>query len=281
MQSLYAYQNYRKYLGDFYLEKKSKNPLYSYKLFSEAAGIKSPNYLTLIVEGERNLTITNVHYFARAMKLRPDETEFFEALVLFNQSKAPLEQTYYRDRLHALKKVKPASILRSSPLEVLKYGHTPGVMVLAHGRNFEDSVQKCSDELPLGEKSIRKTLKELIEIKLLCEVDGVLMIGAQQTTFHDPKSLSQYQEQYLYIQLENSLRAFKTGYRNKKAKFISHSFTIPKGALDEIQEELSSLIENLTEKMDRKQLPGAEELVQINIQTFKPKVIGKGKVPYR
>jgi uncharacterized protein (TIGR02147 family) len=270
VQSIYTYQNYRKFLEDFYSDKKKRDPQYSYKSFSIAAGIKSPNYLTLVIEGSRNLTIANIQQFAIALQLRPDEIDYFETLVLFNQSKLPIEQSYYKNRLLSLKKDKPRSIRKSSPFEFLKEWYSTAILVLSHGRSLEDAAQKCKLEIQLPLDKIHQTISNLLDVGLLQLVDEKLQISSQQLTMSDPKSLNLSQEIYLSAQLEQSMKAFRRGYKQKKGKFLSHTLTVPKNFLEEIQKEFISFMENLTEKMDQKIIFDQEELAQINIQIFKP-----------
>lgn len=58
--SLNEYMDYRLFLSDWYLYKRdlTKKDLrpYSFAMFSAAANIKSPNYLKMIIEGQRNLS---------------------------------------------------------------------------------------------------------------------------------------------------------------------------------------------------------------------------------
>ncbi|HEY8272808.1 MAG TPA: TIGR02147 family protein [Pseudobdellovibrionaceae bacterium] len=270
MQSVYSYQDYRKYLEDFYSLKKKKDPLYSYRSFSQTAGIKSPNYLALVIEGSRNLTTANIQQFAFGLKLRPDEIEYFEALVLFNQSKTAAEQSYYKKRLIHLKWNKPEKIQKSSPAEILKEWFSTGILVLAHGRDMEEAIQKCKIELSISEEAIQNTLQKLIELEYLQFNEGKMQISSQQITFHDPKSISLAQESYLYVQVEQSLKAFRRGYKQKKGKFLSQTLTVPPNSIDEIQKAFTSFVENLTQRMDQQVVFGCEELAQINIQIFRP-----------
>jgi len=91
--------DYRPYLKEFYeykraLTKDSLRP-YSYATFAASADIKSPNYLKLIIEGQRNLSIEMARKFARAMALGREETDEFTALVEFTQAQEPIERNRY------------------------------------------------------------------------------------------------------------------------------------------------------------------------------------------
>jgi uncharacterized protein (TIGR02147 family) len=96
---VFNYLNYREYLKDFYKYKKASQPQYSYAVFSQRAGIKSPNYLKLVMEGARNITSDSILPFAKALSLNELETIFWENLVAFNQSKTPESRRYHLTKL--------------------------------------------------------------------------------------------------------------------------------------------------------------------------------------
>lgn len=105
--NLSNYTNFRKYLEDFYTYKVNteKNALhpYSYKIFSAAANIKSPSYLKLIIEGQRNLSPSMVQKFAKALRLEKNEIPEFQALVDYGQAKDPLERNRALKTLNELR----------------------------------------------------------------------------------------------------------------------------------------------------------------------------------
>ena len=92
MREIFKYIDYRKYLADFYLEKKNTTRHFSYRFFAEKAGIKSPVFLKQVIDGERNLTRSAIEKFLSALNLNKKECLFFKNLVLFNQAKTALEK---------------------------------------------------------------------------------------------------------------------------------------------------------------------------------------------
>lgn len=94
-----AYTDYRHYLRDFYeykrqLSRKDLRP-YSYATFAAGADIKSPNYLKLIIDGQRNLSREMAVKFSKALALSKEELEEFLALVDFTQATEPLERNRF------------------------------------------------------------------------------------------------------------------------------------------------------------------------------------------
>lgn len=88
MTNIFAYTSYRRYLEDFFREKKSANKRFSYRVFNEKAGISSPSFFKLVVAGDRNLAGKSTDAFIKALGLTPREAQFFRVLVRFNQAKS-------------------------------------------------------------------------------------------------------------------------------------------------------------------------------------------------
>jgi uncharacterized protein (TIGR02147 family) len=92
MEKIFKYIDFRKYLLDYYNEKKSTTRFFSYRYFSNKAGIKSPVFLKQIIEGERNLTLQTIDKFIVALNLNKKEVMFFRHLVQFNQATTAYEK---------------------------------------------------------------------------------------------------------------------------------------------------------------------------------------------
>lgn len=93
---LASYTDFRQYLKDFYDYKRKQTQdsirPYNYATFAAAADIKSPNYLKLIIEGQRNLSDVMAKKFSKALSLSKEETEEFVALVRYGQSEDPIDR---------------------------------------------------------------------------------------------------------------------------------------------------------------------------------------------
>ena len=72
---VFEYLDYRAFLRDLYLERKERGRGFSYRAFSRRAGLKSPNYLKMVIDGIRNITPAMAERFARALGLDGDPYE--------------------------------------------------------------------------------------------------------------------------------------------------------------------------------------------------------------
>lgn len=90
--SVFEYDDYRRFLGDAYSYYKANFSQFSFRYFAKRAGMASPNFLKLVIEGKRNLSLDSVPRFSEAFKLSKPESEFFAHLVAFNQAKSSAER---------------------------------------------------------------------------------------------------------------------------------------------------------------------------------------------
>lgn len=101
---IYQYTDYRKFLADFYREKKESTPSFSYRAFSKAAGLSTGNYLWQVITGRANLGNGNVQKFCAGLKLKKHEADYFENLVRFNQARTNDEKNHYYQKLASSKR---------------------------------------------------------------------------------------------------------------------------------------------------------------------------------
>jgi uncharacterized protein (TIGR02147 family) len=99
MINIFEYQNYRLYLKDYYNEQKDSKKYFSYRYFSNKAGINASAFLYYVIEGKRNLTKKSIDKISSAIGHNKEENEYFENLVFFNQAKTIAEKTMYYSRI--------------------------------------------------------------------------------------------------------------------------------------------------------------------------------------
>jgi len=114
--SVFSYLDYRQFLKDKLFEKKREFPKFSNQFFVQKIGLKSRNFLPLVLKGERNISNATVLKIARALNFSKKELEYFETLVQFNQGKTFLEKK------HAVEKLKRISIAKL-PLRIIPIHH--------------------------------------------------------------------------------------------------------------------------------------------------------------
>ncbi len=92
------YTSYRDYLRDWYEHKKVSRAGFSFRKFSSVLGLKSPNFMQLVLSGQRNLSQELAATIAEVMKLRGAERSYFLSLVDLEQART-IEETHRAEKL--------------------------------------------------------------------------------------------------------------------------------------------------------------------------------------
>lgn len=96
--SVFAYLDYGEYLKQAYLARKAKSRAFSHRYIAGKAGMTSAQ-LTRVFNGQRRLNPALAKALARVFGLKGDESEYFEALVLFGVAKSQAEKDHFMARI--------------------------------------------------------------------------------------------------------------------------------------------------------------------------------------
>src|SRR5262245_41198600 len=105
---IFDYRDYRVFLADYYQRRKPRG--LPYRAFSRAAQLGAPNYLKLVIMGQRNLTPRMAARFAAACGLSGPAASYFEQLVAYNQASSPEEQQECAAALSACRASSPSDV---------------------------------------------------------------------------------------------------------------------------------------------------------------------------
>ncbi len=104
-KKVFEYLDYREFLKDYYTQKKAANPAFSLRVFSDKIGFKAKDFISRVMNGEKNLSDQSIPKVASGLKLSKHETEFFMALVRFNQAETMEDRNAAFEEMQAVLKV--------------------------------------------------------------------------------------------------------------------------------------------------------------------------------
>lgn len=177
MANVFKYLDYRKFLRDYYSAKKEENRPFSFRSFARDAGFTSPNYMKLIMDGERNLSEAGVRKFIKGLKLRKIEAEFFENLVYLNQAKTDEERNFYYQKLAAYKKYQEVKTVEHEQFEYFSKWYFVAVRELAHLKDFRADPKWIVAKLDkkISQKEAAEAIDLLLKLGLLVKAeDGTI-----------------------------------------------------------------------------------------------------------
>lgn len=83
---LFDYDDFRKFLQDYFEEQKKMRSIFSHRFFAAKAGFSSSSYCLNVIRGRFNLTPKSIEKLVKAMEFEPLQKSYFEALVRYNQA---------------------------------------------------------------------------------------------------------------------------------------------------------------------------------------------------
>lgn len=117
MKSITEYRDYRKFMQDFYDERK-RTGAFSWREFSKLAGFASPTYLKLVCEGKSGLSKVKMKQVSKAMGLTGYEEEYFSLLVVLAKATKDIDK---KDALLKMEKIAAEHKVRVVDSDVFQY----------------------------------------------------------------------------------------------------------------------------------------------------------------
>lgn len=110
MPNIFEYTDYRKYLADWFEEKKKAQPAFSYTSFAQKAGFSDRGFFHNVIHGKRNLTKESLVKVSQAIGHSMAEAEYFENLVFFNKSADLKDRNYFYEKLNGVKSTEKSAV---------------------------------------------------------------------------------------------------------------------------------------------------------------------------
>jgi uncharacterized protein (TIGR02147 family) len=178
MANIFEYTNFRDYLAKCYEEKKQINPKYSYQAFSNKMGFNNKGFLFNVIKGKRNLSIPHHCYkLSKALRHTKAETDYFEWIVAFTQTKNEEERTYILEKMQQDKKGKHLPVfLGKDDYEYLSKWHYSAVRALIEMfpiRDANESYEFVSRKIfpPITVAQAKKSIELLDSLKIIHKGD--------------------------------------------------------------------------------------------------------------
>ena len=178
--SVFDYLDYRAFLRDAYTDLKARQRGFSYRWFSRRAGMSSPNFLKLVIDGQRNLTGRSAEQFAQALGLSGREVAFFHELVGFGQAGTAAEKNRFFERIGAFRRHRAVRSLERQAFEYLSCWYYPAVRELVSCAGFREDPEWIAQRLipAITPAEARRALDLLLELGLIERgEDGCLRQG--------------------------------------------------------------------------------------------------------
>lgn len=266
--NIYEFIDYREFIKEYYLFKKSLNKGFSYRVMSRQMGFTSPNYIKLIVDGDRHISLKSLDKLLRGLNLNTQETTYFKHLVNFAKAKDPDEKEYHYYRIIKSRAKKLTEHIHNEQYEYYDQWYNIAIREIIAGKKKSsiDYKQLASfiipSILPSEAKKAVETLERIGMIKVDSEgyyrhTSAVINTSNEVNSF----SIIKYHEHMIELGKE-ALTRFKSDERDISSatlKISEEGFRHIKSRLHEFREEILQIA-----RADK----GVDRISQVNLQLF-------------
>ena len=271
------YLEYRCFLRDFYLYKRALTAKdvrpYTYAMFSAAADIRSPNYLKLVIDGQRNLSEAMAEKFAKAMGLSKADSLEFVSLVLYTQSFDPIERSRH---LKHLSQIRVQAKMDSGEIDSKRWDSIPSWISWMLLQLLDVRVLKLEPvtvskllEGKVSPEIVRKALDGLIEVGMLEKDEATGELKPTKQYYDSPFEMPP--DMIRKLQTELILLGLDSLFKDspKEREFGTVTMSLTRDEFEKVKFEVRHMRKRWQREFsDRPHSGKPERLYQFNVQLF-------------
>jgi len=264
---VFAYRDYRAFLRAYYERRKAEKDGFSHAEFSQRIALRSPNYLKLVIDGERNLTANLALRFGEGCGLRDDSLRYFCALVAFNQAKTARERNLHYEKLQGFRRFRATHKLDAAQSAYYSQWYIPAVHELCARPDFADNARWIARALlpPISAKQAAQALEVLAELGLLTRDARGRWKQAEAVVETPEGPLGHHVVQFHRAMMQRAAEALDVVPRDER-EIAALTLCVSEARMYELKAELEVFREHLLQRYMKDERP--ERVVQVNFQMF-------------
>lgn len=265
---VFEYLDYRQFLRAFYEAEKQRRTAFSYRYFARQVGVRSPNFLKLVIDGERNLGPESVPKVIAALGLTGEAAHFFSDLVIFTQARSVVDKNRAFERIAASRRFRSARRIAGDLFTYLSHWYYPAIRELTARSDFREDPKWIARQLrpPITASDAERALALLLSLGLVVrdEATGRISRGEPTlTTEHEVSSLAV--KNFHRQMLERAADAMDSvAPQERDMAALTACVSVKTAGL--VKERIHRFREELAELCDQDE--AAEAVYQLNIQWF-------------
>jgi uncharacterized protein (TIGR02147 family) len=264
---VFAYRDYRSFLRDFYEQKKTQKAGYAYADFAKRVGLRSPNYLRLLITGERNLSPDLARRTGEACGLRGEALSYFCVLVAFNQAKTTAKREEHYAALQSYRRFRANHKLDAAHSAYHSEWYIPAVFELCARPDFSGDPAWIAEQLlpPITPRQAAHALKVLSQLSLL-ELDAQGRWRQAQAVLETAEGPLGHQVVQFHRAMMHRAAESMDSIPREEREISSLTLCLSQQRMQELKAELEAFQEHLLQRYMKDKCP--ERVVQVNFQLF-------------
>lgn len=272
---VFRFRDYRAFLREYYERNKQRKGGYSLRAFSRGAGLRSPNYLKLVMDGARNLTPAMALRFAETCGLNGESIEYFCELVAFNQARVARQRKLHYERLERFSRFRKVHKLSAAQSAYHSEWYIPAIRELVARADFhEDATWIAATLLPrIAPAQAERALAVLLELGFLKRNEGGCLEQSEELVETPDGPLGHHVVEFHRAMMAHAAQALDVVPREQR-EISSLTLCLSAAQHERLKADLAAFRAALLQRYQT--VSDAERVVQLNFQLF-PLSVGREK----
>lgn len=266
MIDIFQFTNYRLFLKACYEYHKEHSRSFSYRYFSQKCNFKSPNFLKLVIDGQRNISQQSAEKIAKFFKLNKNQSQYFYLLVDFNQAKSSEQKSKLAKEIMRHSTFKRLNPLTKDHFEYYSKWYIVPIREILATKQLQLDAKSISEQLvpKVSEADVASALELLLRLGLvkrkdnrLVQVDELVSTGDEVSS----SAVADYHKNMLALAAD-SIDAIERDLRDISSVTVSLSGDSIKELKTMIQKFRKNVLELSHQDQNKK------NVYQVGIQMF-------------
>lgn len=259
------YMDYRAFVRERLAHLGTVDKKYSQRWVAKRAGFKSPQLLSMILQGQRNLARDKAPDLAKALKLDERESGYFQLLVELSECTTQDAQKSLMQKLQAHFKDGLFSAIEGDGVEIFREWWYPATREIVTLKDAEPTPGWIANRLGISEEQAKAALETLLARGFLKEEGGRLVRSEPSVRTARNKIYPMFLAAYHMKVLEQAFAAVRLG--RDRRHFEGLTFAIPRALMPQIKEMIQRFFREV-DMLVESQPAAREEVVHLHVELF-------------
>ncbi len=274
--NIYSFTDYREYLRTYYGFRKESEEGFSYRAMSKEMGFTSPNYLKLVIDGDRHIGRSALPKIVVGLGLKKIEAEYLSYLIFFAKAKSSVDKNYYYGLIAEMRNKRVIDTIKDDQYAYYDNWYNTVIRELVVGKskeNIDYSALAREVNPPIHHKQALRSVNLLEEMGFISvdengqyrHASPLINTGNEASSY----AIKQYHSKMINLGKE-SIEKYPSPQREISACTVRVSYAGFDRVKKRIQEFRQELLQMVQEDRD------VDRVAQINMQFFPVSLFREG-----
>lgn len=259
-----TYIDLTRFYQDYFTDRKTKSPKFSYEIWGLELGFKSRTFMKLIASGKRHTTNKLIDVFATKNGFSEAEKKHLIHLSLYQKAKTDLQKKiHFEAVLQTLDSSSNLTLIQNY-VELISSPSLPVLQLVLAFKNVNTSEKNLALITGQSIKQVKSDLKKLEKMGI-----AHLENGLWKSIYHSYKIPDEVQSKALKTYHNNNLEEAKRIIRQDQLhrRFRSVMFALNDQNFGELTEEIETFLAKIRNKYDTAKSK-SDRIYKINLQAY-------------